>query len=221
MAAIKGSAALWSPKMPGGMGAHFALDLIEGLALDDLAALQVPLLVTSSHAGDFLHRAAGPGAWVMGHEGQGVSPALEDGAACASRIAQPVARVAEWRPLRPSACTQADGALTLPRCWYRGYARRAGCGGVKVSATEGIIGTFSQQRRRPAPKAATIKAAIGTIAPVCAVVCRRQATVTIGEPGAFLSLGKLPPAILALADSTVFIGNSSVLHQPDVGHHGR
>ena len=40
VAAIKGSAALWSPKvLRAGMGAHFALDLIEGLALDDLAAL--------------------------------------------------------------------------------------------------------------------------------------------------------------------------------------
>ena len=92
VAAIKGSAALWSPKvLRAGMGAHFALDLIEGLALDDLAALQVPLLVTSSHAGDFLHRAAlpWPCAWVMGHEGQGVSPALEDRASLRIRIAQP------------------------------------------------------------------------------------------------------------------------------------
>ena len=92
VAAIKGSAALWSPKvLRAGMGAHFALDLIEGLALDDLVALQVPLLVTSSHAGDFLHRAAlpWPCAWVMGHEGQGVSPALEDKASLRIRIAQP------------------------------------------------------------------------------------------------------------------------------------
>ena len=92
VAAIRGSAALWSPKvLRAGMGAHFALDLIEGLALADLAALQVPLLVTSSHAGDFLHRAAlpWPCAWVMGHEGQGVSPALEDRASLRIRIAQP------------------------------------------------------------------------------------------------------------------------------------
>ena len=92
VAAIKGSAALWSPKvLRAGMGAHFALDLIEGLALDDLVALQVPLLVTSSHAGDFLHRTAlpWPCAWVMGHEGQGVSPALEDRASLRTRIAQP------------------------------------------------------------------------------------------------------------------------------------
>ncbi|MBU0827179.1 MAG: RNA methyltransferase [Gammaproteobacteria bacterium] len=90
--AIKGSAALWSPKvLRAGMGAHFALDLIEGVAEDDLQALQLPMLVTSSHAGEFLHRAAlpWPCAWVMGHEGQGVSATLEDRAAMRIRIAQP------------------------------------------------------------------------------------------------------------------------------------
>lgn len=92
VAAIKGSAALWSPKvLRAGMGAHFALELIEGLEYDDLQALQVPLLVTSSHAGDFIHRATlpWPCAWVMGHEGQGVSPQLEERAAMRIRIAQP------------------------------------------------------------------------------------------------------------------------------------
>ena len=90
--AIKGSAALWSPKvLRAGMGAHFALDLIEGLGSEDVKALQVPLLVTSSHAGEFLHRAAlpWPCAWVMGHEGQGVSAPLEERAALRIRIAQP------------------------------------------------------------------------------------------------------------------------------------
>lgn len=92
VAAIKGSAALWSPKvLRAGMGAHFALELIEGLEYDDLQALQVPLLVTSSHAGEFIHRATlpWPCAWVMGHEGQGVSPQLEERAAMRIRIAQP------------------------------------------------------------------------------------------------------------------------------------
>lgn len=90
--AIKGSAALWSPKvLRAGMGAHFALDLIEGVGEADLQALQLPMLVTSSHAGEFLHRAAlpWPCAWVMGHEGQGVSATLEDRAAMRIRIAQP------------------------------------------------------------------------------------------------------------------------------------
>ena len=113
VAAIKGSAALWSPKvLRAGMGAHFALDLIEGLALDDLAALQVPLLVTSSHAGDFLHRAAlpWPCAWVMGHEGQGVSPALEEGASLRIRIAQPGGEESLNVAAAAAICLHASGA---------------------------------------------------------------------------------------------------------------
>ena len=90
--AMKGSAALWSPKvLRAGMGAHFGLRLVEGLAAGDLSALQVPWLVTSSHEGEWLHRASlpWPCAWVMGHEGQGVSPELAARAAMALRIAQP------------------------------------------------------------------------------------------------------------------------------------
>lgn len=90
--ALKGTAALWSPKvLRAGMGSHFGLRLVEGLVADDLAALQVPLLVTSSHEGDWLHRAAlpWPCAWVLGHEGQGVDAALAARAAQAVRIAQP------------------------------------------------------------------------------------------------------------------------------------
>lgn len=92
VAAIKGSAALWSPKvLRAAMGAHFALELIEGLEPADVQALTVPLLVTSSHDGGWLHRAAlpWPCAWVMGHEGQGVSPLLQACAAMHIRIAQP------------------------------------------------------------------------------------------------------------------------------------
>ena len=113
VAAIKGSAALRSPKvLRAGMGAHFALDLIEGLALDDLAALQVPLLVTSSHAGDFLHRAAlpWPCAWVMGHEGQGVSPALEERASLRIRIAQPGGEESLNVAAAAAICLHASGA---------------------------------------------------------------------------------------------------------------
>ena len=92
VAALKGSAALWAPKvLRAGMGAHFALDLVEGLEVPDLQVLGVPLLVTHVHNGDFLHRAElpWPCAWVLGHEGQGVSPALEAQAAQRIRIAQP------------------------------------------------------------------------------------------------------------------------------------
>lgn len=90
--AIKGTAALWSPKvLRAGMGAHFALRLVEGLAPDDLSALNLPLLVTSSHQGEWLHRTSlpHPCAWVMGHEGQGVGEAVAALAARSVRIIQP------------------------------------------------------------------------------------------------------------------------------------
>ena len=92
VAALKGTAALWSGKvLRAGMGAHFALRLVEGLAPADIDRLEVPLLATSSHEGDFLHRAAlpWPCGWIMGHEGQGVSPALQQRARRHIRIAQP------------------------------------------------------------------------------------------------------------------------------------
>ena len=90
--AIKGTAALWSPKvLRAGMGAHFGLHLIEGLSPDDLADLQVPLLATSSHGGLLLGQAQlpQPCAWVLGHEGQGVDPALMARCAHTVRIPQP------------------------------------------------------------------------------------------------------------------------------------
>ena len=90
--ALKGTAALWSPKvLRAGMGAHFGLKLIEGLTLEDLDALQVPLVVTSSHQGQLIQdlKLPQPCAWAMGHEGHGVSQALMDRAAHFARIGQP------------------------------------------------------------------------------------------------------------------------------------
>jgi len=90
--ALKGTAALWSPKvLRAGMGAHFGLHLIEGAQAGALDALRVPLMATSSHRGDWLHaaRLPKPCAWLFGHEGQGVSPELEARAAQHIRITQP------------------------------------------------------------------------------------------------------------------------------------
>ncbi len=90
--AIKGTAALWSPKvLRAGMGAHFGLRLVESLEVDALDALRVPLLATGSHAGVELAQARlpSPCAWVFGHEGQGVQPALAQRCAFTVRIAQP------------------------------------------------------------------------------------------------------------------------------------
>ena len=90
--ALKGTAALWSPKvLRAGMGAHFGLSLFEGRETTDVPALAVPLLATSSHRGELLHetRLPWPCAWLLGHEGQGVSPALAELATAHVRIAQP------------------------------------------------------------------------------------------------------------------------------------
>ena len=90
--ALKGTAALWSPKvLRAGMGAHFALQLVEGLEPEALAALTVPIVVTSSHHGSFLHqqKLPMPCAWAMGHEGQGVSDDLMNRATLKVRIDQP------------------------------------------------------------------------------------------------------------------------------------
>ena len=68
---------------------------MEAASLDDVAALTVPLVVTSSHQGDFLQNLMKnqalptPCAWVMGHEGQGVCAKLLAQAAVSVRIGQP------------------------------------------------------------------------------------------------------------------------------------
>ena len=94
--ALTGTAALWSPKvLRAGMGAHFGLQLVESASLDELSALTVPLVVTSSHQGDFLQNLVKnkqlpqPCAWVMGHEGQGVRVELLQQAKVSVRIGQP------------------------------------------------------------------------------------------------------------------------------------
>jgi len=90
--ALKGTAALWSPKvLRAGMGAHFGLNLLEGVDDDRLAALTPPLLATSSHASESLPLAAlpWPCAWVFGHEGQGVADGVLARCARTLRIPQP------------------------------------------------------------------------------------------------------------------------------------
>jgi TrmH family RNA methyltransferase len=90
--AIKGTAALWSPKvLRAGMGAHFGLKLVEGVEEAALQALALPLLATSSHAAQAIHQVAlpWPCAWVVGHEGQGVSHALMQRCGQTLRIPQP------------------------------------------------------------------------------------------------------------------------------------
>ena len=90
--ALKGTAALWSPKvLRAGMGAHFGLQLLESVEPAALDALAVPILITSSHHGEFLHQAVlpWPCAWALGHEGQGVGDDVGSRSSQAVRIAQP------------------------------------------------------------------------------------------------------------------------------------
>ena len=90
--AIRGTAALWSQKvLRAGMGAHFGLRLVEVASDEAVATLCVPLLATSSHAPRSIHEATlpWPCAWVMGHEGQGVSAELTARCTESLRIPQP------------------------------------------------------------------------------------------------------------------------------------
>lgn len=77
--ALKGTAALWSPKvLRAAMGAHFGLHLVESADASVLSELAVPLLATSSHTNDTVMsvKLPDPCAWIMGHEGQGVDAAI-------------------------------------------------------------------------------------------------------------------------------------------------
>jgi len=111
--ALKGTAALWAPKvLRAGMGAHFGLRLVEGVDIDALDVLQVPLVATSSHRGEWLHKAdlPHPCAWLMGHEGQGVSAALEARASHHIRIAQPGGEESLNVAAAAAICLHASGA---------------------------------------------------------------------------------------------------------------
>ncbi len=90
--AIQGTAALWSPKvLRAGMGAHFGLALVEGLQPDDLDALALPLMGTALASTLSLSEVAlpQPCAWLLGHEGQGVSASLLARCTQVLRIPQP------------------------------------------------------------------------------------------------------------------------------------
>jgi TrmH family RNA methyltransferase len=119
--AIKGTAALWSPKvLRAGMGAHWGLHLIEGAHLGDLEMLGVPIVVTSSHHGTCLNYGfdhAGlpsPCAWALGHEGQGVSPELEAMAKWQVRIDQPGGEESLNVAAAAAICLHASSVITRP-----------------------------------------------------------------------------------------------------------
>jgi len=90
--ALKGTAGLWSPKVVrAGMGAHFGLHLLESVDATTLDELGLPVIATSSHAGEWLHQARlpWPCAWAFGHEGRGLGDEVASRASAAVRIVQP------------------------------------------------------------------------------------------------------------------------------------
>ena len=112
-----GTAALWSPKvLRAGMGAHFGLSLCEGVdveglttsphraaaagsvpeasvasALPSVEGQRAPWVATSPHASAVLGQVdlPAPCVWVLGHEGQGVAPAIMQRCQLTVRIPQP------------------------------------------------------------------------------------------------------------------------------------
>lgn len=118
--ALSGTAALWSPKvLRAGMGAHWDLQLIEGVELAALTDLSLPILVTNPHRGRWLHQLQQdralptPCVWAFGHEGQGVSPALEALARQHVRIAQPGGEESLNVAAAAAICLHASAAITL------------------------------------------------------------------------------------------------------------
>ncbi|MEO7055160.1 MAG: RNA methyltransferase, partial [Caldimonas sp.] len=90
--ALTGTAALWAPKVVrAGMGSHFALHLVEGADTTMLDALALPLFGSSSHAPMRIddETLPWPCAWVLGHEGQGLSEAVVARCTAMLRIPQP------------------------------------------------------------------------------------------------------------------------------------
>ena len=114
--AMTGTAALWSPKvLRAGMGAHFALHLVEQALPDDLALLGLPMIATSSHADHVLPLAPlpEPCAWVMGHEGQGVGSEVM--AHCTQTVSIP----------QPGGEESLNVAAAAAVCLYESLRRRA------------------------------------------------------------------------------------------------
>lgn len=118
--ALRGTAALWSPKvLRAGMGAHFGLQLHEGLLPEALDGLQLPLLATSSHQGLWLHEAQAqrvlpwPCAWALGHEGQGVGAEVAARASHWVRIAQPGGEESLNVAAAAAICLYATGGVQL------------------------------------------------------------------------------------------------------------
>jgi TrmH family RNA methyltransferase len=114
---LAGTASLWSPKVVrAGMGAHFALRLVDSGGATSIAALAVPLFGTSSHAALAIADAVlpWPCAWAFGHEGQGLADDVV--ARCRAVVAIP----------QPGGGESLNVAAAAAVCMYDTARRRAG-----------------------------------------------------------------------------------------------
>lgn len=102
--AAVGTAQLWSPKvLRAGVGAHFSLRIFENVDLKEvILQSKIPVLATSSHASHTLYHTnlKREVAWLLGHEGQGVSEELMN--LTSSQIAIP--HLGDMESLNVAAC---------------------------------------------------------------------------------------------------------------------
>ena len=90
------SVGLWTHKVVrAAMGAHFAINIIENLPVENIQSSSLSVVLTSSHQGLFLDEVVAnkklpfPIAWIFGHEGRGHSSQWSDLYCQTVRIKQP------------------------------------------------------------------------------------------------------------------------------------
>ena len=115
--------ALWSGKVVrSAMGAHFNLRLSESVAVSTIMALDIPVLITDVHAGDYLHQLSAekklpwPCVWVFGHEGQGVSHEWKLMKTRSIRIAQPGGQESLNVAAAAAICLHASACQRVEKC---------------------------------------------------------------------------------------------------------
>lgn len=93
----KGSAKAWSPRvLRAAMGAHFALEIHDGVDLTEtLAGYEGQLLATAADATATIYTMdlSGPVAWLLGNEGAGLAPAVR--ALATADVSIPIASATE------------------------------------------------------------------------------------------------------------------------------
>ena len=118
-----GSVALWSAKVVrAAMGAHFSLQLNESLDVSGILALNIPVLLTDVHQGNFLHelveekKLPRPCIWLFGHEGSGVSLNWPHERVQRIRIAQPGGQESLNVASAAAICLHASASQCVEKC---------------------------------------------------------------------------------------------------------